>query len=368
MDLRYWVGFNMVKGIGPVRVRGLLDHFGDLALAWRAAPDDLRAAGLDRRSCEALVAARQGIDLDMALERLEQAGVTVLTWESPDYPVNLRNIAQPPPVLYVRGQLTEADEWAVAMVGTRRASAYGREVTRELAAALAASGVTVVSGLARGIDIVAHRAALEAGGRTVAVLGSGPDQIYPAEHQPTAEGIVKSGAVVSDYPLGTPPDSANFPPRNRIISGLAKGVVVVEADERSGAIITAKFAAEQGRDVFAVPGSIRMPTCRGTNKLIQDGAKMVLSATDILEELNLAMVAEKAQVRAALPADETEKRVLACLAGEPVHVDDLSVQLNLPIAQVSSALALMELKGLVRQAGGMNYVVAKEARPDYTVE
>jgi DNA processing protein len=368
VDLRYWIGFNMVKGIGPARVRRLLDHFGDLALAWHASPEALRTAGLDRRSVEALAAARGGIDLDQVLRRLEQAGVTVLTWESPDYPVNLRNIAQPPPVLYVRGQLTPADEWAVALVGTRQASAYGREVTRELATALAASGVTVVSGLARGIDIVGHRAALEAGGRTVAVLGSGLDQIYPAEHQPTATAIAKAGAVVSDYPLGTPPDAANFPPRNRLISGLAKGVVVVEADERSGALITATFAAEQGREVFAVPGSIRAPTCRGPNKLIQQGAKVVLSATDILEELNLVMVTEHQQVRAALPADETETRVLACLAGEPVHVDELGAQLNLPIAQVSSALALMELKGLVRQVGGMNYVAAKEGRLGYTVE
>ena len=358
----------MVKGIGPARVRRLLDYFGDLAQAWQAAPEALLAAGLDRRAGEALVAARQGIDLDLVLRRLEQAGVNVLTWESPDYPVNLRNIAQPPPVLYVRGQLIPADEWAVALVGTRRASAYGREVARELAAALAANGVTVVSGLARGIDIVAHRAALEAGGRTVAVLGSGLDQIYPAEHQSAAADMAKAGAVVTDYALGTLPDSANFPPRNRIISGLAKGVVVVEADEKSGALITAGFAAEQGRDVFAVPGSIRQPTCRGTNKLIQQGAKVVLSATDILEELNLAMVAEHQQVRAALPADETEMRVLACLTGDPVHVDDLGIQLSLPIAQVSSALALMELKGLVRQVGGMNYVAAKEARPDYRVD
>ena len=180
----------------------------------------------------------------------------MLTWESPDYPANLLNIAQPPPVLYVKGTLTSADEWAVAMVGTRQASAYGREVAHDLAATLAASGVTVVSGLARGIDIVAHRAALEAGGRTIAVLGCGLDHIYPVEHLPVAEMMAAAGAVVSDYPLGTPPDSANFPPRNRIISGLAKGVVVVEAGEGSGALITADFAAEQGRDVFAVPGSI----------------------------------------------------------------------------------------------------------------
>ena len=368
MDLRYWIGFNLVKGIGPARVRRLLDHFGDLALAWQAPPEALAQAGLDRRSCENLQAARSAIDLDRVLERVEQAGLKVLTWESPDYPVNLLNIAQPPPVLYVKGALTAADEWAVALVGTRQASAYGREVAHQLATALAASGVTVVSGLARGVDIVAHRAALEAGGRTIAVLGSGLDHIYPAEHQPVADRMAEAGALVSDYPLGTLPESANFPPRNRIISGLAKGVVVVEAAEGSGALITAEFAAEQGRDVFAVPGSILARGCRGTNRLIQQGAKMVLGAGDILEELNLSLVAEHTQARVALPADETEKRVLARLSAEPVHVDDLGVQLNLPIAEVSSALALMELKGMVRQVGGMNYVAAKEARPDYKVE
>jgi DNA processing protein len=292
----------------------------------------------------------------------------VLTWEPLDYPRNLLNIAQPPPVLYVKGKLTPADEWAVALVGTRRASAYGREVARELAAALAASGVTVVSGLARGIDITAHRAALDAGGRTIAVLGSGLDQVYPTEHAPTAEAMAKAGAVVSDYLLGTPPDSANFPPRNRSISGLAKGVVVAEADEKSGALDTADYAAAQGRDVFAVPGSIQAPGCRGTNKSIRDGAKMVLSAVDILEELNLALVTEHTQARMAPSAVETDKRLLDCLTGEPRHVDELGAQLSLPIAQISSALALMELKGMVRQVGGMNYVAAKEARLTYKVE
>ncbi len=368
MDLRYWIGFNIVKGIGPARVRLLLDYFGDLEPAWKAPLEALRQAGLDRRSCENVAAARTQVDLDLALRRVEQAGVEVLTWESPGYPRNLLTIAQPPPVLYVRGTLLPADEWAVALVGTRRATAYGREVARDLATTLAASGVTVVSGLARGIDIVAHRAALDAGGRTLAVLGSGLDHLYPPEHAPVAEAIARAGALVSDYALGTPPDSANFPPRNRIISGLAKGVVVVEADEGSGALITADFAAEQGRDVFAVPGSILARTSRGANKLIQQGAKMVLGAADILEELNLTLVSERQQARTVLPADETEKRLLGCLGGEPVHVDELGVQLGLPIAQISSALALMELKGMVRQVGGMNYIAAKEPRVEYRID
>jgi DNA processing protein len=368
VELRYWIGFNLVKGIGPARVRRLLDHFGDLAAAWSAPAEALRAAGLDPRALENLLAVRKGTDLEAALRRIEASGVQVLTWESPEYPRNLLTIAQPPPVLYLRGTLTPADEWAVALVGTRRASAYGREAARQLGGGLAANGVTVVSGLARGIDAEAHRAALEAGGRTIAVLGSGLDNVYPPENRALAEAISRAGALVSDYPLGTPPDSSNFPPRNRIISGLSKAVVIVEAGEDSGALITADYAAEQGRDVFAVPGSIFQRTSRGTNKLIQQGAKPILGASDILEELNLTLVSEYKQARLVLPADETEQKLLACLSAEPMHVDDIGALVGLPIAQVSSALALMELKGLVRQAGGMNYIAAKEARADYRVE
>ena len=328
----------------------------------------MREAGLDRRSVEALLEVRGGPLLDLALDRIEQAGVQVLHWEHPEYPRNLLSIAAPPPVLYVKGQLNPADEWAVGVVGTRHPSTYGKEAARELATGLAASRVTVVSGLARGIDGVAHRAALEAGGRSIAVLGSGLDQLYPPEHRPLAEAIAKAGAVVSDYPLGTRPDSVNFPPRNRIISGLAKGVVIVEAGEGSGALITADFAAEQGRDVFAVPGSIFNQNARGTNKLLQQGARLVMGVNDILEELNFAMVVEQQAARTVLPVDPTEQQVLAYLSAEPVHIDDLGAQVNMPMSQLSGTLALMELKGLVRQVGGMNYVVAKDAKGSYSVE
>ena len=311
---------------------------------------------------------RNGPQLDQALARIEKSGAQVLYWEHPEYPRNLLSIAAPPPVLYVLGQLNPADEWAVGVVGTRHPSTYGKEAARELASGLAASGVTVVSGLARGIDAVAHKAALDAGGRTIAVLGSGVDNIYPPEHRPLAEAIGRAGAVVSDYPLGTRPDSANFPPRNRIISGLAKGVVIVEAGQGSGALITADFAAEQGRDVFGVPGSIFNQNARGTNRLLQQGAKLVTGVSDILEELNFAMVAEQQAARIVLPVDATEQQLLTYLSAEPVHIDDLGAQAGLPMSQVSGTLALMELKGLVRQVGGMHYVVAKDASGHYSVE
>ncbi len=374
-DRRYWIGFNKVKGIGQAKVRALLDHFGDLQSAWNASRDALVEAGLDRRALESLEAAREGIDLDRVMAELEQAGINTLCWDDADYPRRLREIDNPPPLLYLRGSLADSDDWAVAIVGTRRATSYGKEVARELASALASAGVTIISGLARGIDAIAHVAALESGGRTIAVLGSGLDKLYPPEHAALAEKITAneaSGALISDYALGTPPEAANFPPRNRIISGLSLGVIVVEAGEDSGALITAEFAMEQGREVFAVPGNIFSRSSRGPNKLIQQGAKIVLNAEDVLEELNLKMAARHAEARAQLPlfdgADETERKLLAHLSAEPLHADELSVLTTLPIATVSSALAMMELKGMARQVGGMTYVLARERRAEYKVE
>jgi DNA processing protein len=367
-DLRYWIGFNIVRGIGPVRLRALLDYFGDIERAWCAPSAELRRAGLDRRSLENLSAARAELDLEQEVAKIAAAGAQALTWEDPAYPRLLLEIPAPPPVLYVKGTLTEEDAWAIAVVGTRRASAYGREVTRHLTRTLARSGITIVSGLARGVDAEAHKTALEAGGRTIAVLGCGIDRVYPPEHRKLAEEITASGALVSDYPLGTEPEGRNFPPRNRIISGLSLGVLITEAGKGSGALITADYAAEQGRDVFAVPGSVLMRGSAGTNALIQEGASVVLNAADILEELNLTMVAEQVEARQVLPENETEAALLSHLSSEPVHVDEIQQQVNLPISQVTSTLALMELKGLVRQVGGMKYIVAREPGVEYVVD
>ncbi len=356
--LEYWIGFNLVRGIGSARLRALLDAFGDLETAWRAPADQLKAAGLDRRSLENLLDRRSKLDLPAEVAKLERLAVTALTWDDAAYPRRLREIPNPPPLLYVRGSLTEADEWTVAIVGTRRASAYGREAAREFASRIASSGATVVSGLARGIDAVAHQAAVQAGGRTIAVLGSGVDAIYPPEHRGLAGAIIRSGALVSEMPLGSPPESGNFPARNRIISGLSLATLVVEAGETSGALLTAEFAVEQGREVFAVPGSIFSACSQGTNRLIRDGARPALAADDVLEALDLTQVAAQVETRAALPVDETESKLLKYLSAIPIHVDELGHLSELPIAQVSSTLAIMELKGLVRQVGGMQYVAA----------
>jgi len=359
-SLCYYIGFNLVRGIGSIRLRALIDAFGNVERAWKAPAEALQAAGLDRRSLENLLQTRARVDLEAEVRRLAAAGIQALSWEDPAYPPLLREVPAPPPLLYIRGQLQPEDAWAVAVVGTRRISSYGREVTRRLVSALARSGITIVSGLARGVDGVAHRAALEAGGRTIAVLGSGLDQIYPPEHRDLARQIVAAGALLSEYALGTQPEAANFPPRNRIISGLSLGVLVTEAGQNSGALITASYAGEQGRDVFAVPGSILSPGCSGTNRLIQDGARLVLEVADILRELNLTMVAEQAEARQVLPATAEEAALLKCLGSEPLHVDELRQAAGMPIAQVTSTLALMELKGMVRQVGGMKYVAANQ--------
>jgi DNA processing protein len=367
-DLRYWLGFNRVMGIGPAKLRALLDHFGDLETAWRASSSDLREAGLDRRALEYLLAARSAMDLDAEVAKVHRLGAKVVTWDDADYPPQLKSITASPPLLYVKGAFASADQWAIAVVGTRRATAYGREVTRSLVSDLARSGVTIVSGLARGIDAAAHQAALDAGGRTLAVLGHGIDFVYPPEHRQLAEQIIEHGALVTDYPVGTPPEGGNFPPRNRIISGLSLGVLVVEGAAPSGARITAEFAMEQGRDVFAVPGNILLRSSELPNTLIQDGAIPVLKVDDILEPLNLTMVAQHAEAREVIPADETEAKLLELLSAEPVHIDDIQRATELPISKVSSTLALMELKGMVRQVGGMNYVVARETSATYRVD
>ncbi len=361
----FWIGFNLVKGIGAVRFKALLDYFGDARTAWQASPQALQAAGLSPKLVENLLKIRSQVSLELVWERMQTQGINILTWEDENYPRRLKDIDQPPPVLYLRGDLTPGDEWAVAIVGTRRITSYGRQVTEEVASTLARNGVTVVSGLARGVDAVAHQAALNAGGRTLAVLGNGVDRIYPPENRRLAEQIISQGALISDYPLGTPPEGTNFPPRNRIISGLALAVVVVEASLDSGALITSTFAAEQGRDVFAVPGSILAHQSKGTNRLIQDGAHPLLDPQEILEVLNLTMVTEHRSARLVLPTDSTEAQLLQILSSEPLHVDDIHAKTDMPIEKVSATLAMMELKGMVRQVGGMHYVAVREPRADY---
>ncbi len=364
----YWVGFNLVKGIGAVRLQGLIDYFGDLQVAWNAPSDAFRSAGLSPRIIENLQKVRREIEPDKYLERIQREGIQVITWMDEEYPSLLKEIDQPPPVLYRRGAFLAEDEWAVAIVGTRRVTAYGRQVAEEIASMLARNGLTVVSGLARGVDAIAHQAALDSGGRTIAVLGSGVDRIYPPEHKKLAEQVAANGCILSDYAPGTPPDGQNFPPRNRIISGLSKATIVIEAGQKSGALITARFAVEQGREVFAVPGPIHALQSQGTNNLISQGAHPLLRPAEVLEILNLEMVQIQQQARRLIPADAVEARLLKLLSSEPVHVDEIQARSGLSIDKVSATLTLMELKGLVRQVGGMNYIVVRESHAGYGTE
>jgi DNA processing protein len=364
-DLKYWVGFNRIQGLGRARFSQLEGYFGDLERAWQASAAELKAAGLDSKSIEAIVAARPDISPDAELERLERNHICALTWNDPAFPARLKEIYDVPPLLYVRGNITPEDEWTIAVVGTRRATIYGREVTERLVSELVRNRITVVSGLARGIDSIAHRTALESGGRTIAVFACGLDIVYPPENVKLAQAVMEHGAIVSEYPLGTRPKAEHFPRRNRIMSGISLGVLVTEAGEGSGAMITATLALEQNREVFAVPGSILSPASRGVNRLIKEGAKLVSEVQDMLEELNLTMIPRQMEMRELVPENETESLIMKYLSHEPTHIDEVCRSSSLPIATVSSTLAMMELKGIVRQMGGMNYILAREARAGY---
>jgi DNA processing protein len=364
-------------------VRLLLDRFGSLAAAWAAPLHEVSRLGFDRRVLDAIADARGRVEPERELERVRRLKATVLTLHDPDYPERLAAISGAPPVLYVRGSLTAGDGWSLAVVGTRRPTLYGRDTAQRLAGELAAAGVTIVSGLAKGIDTHAHRGALAAGGRTVAVLGHGIDTCYPPENRRLAAEIAERGAVVTEYAAGVGPLAENFPPRNRIIAGLAAGVLVVEAGETSGALITSRFAGEQGRDCFAVPGPITSPASRGCHKLIQDGAKLVTSADDVLWELNPHLapppppaprqlplaIPTPTQTAAAAAAEATSPSTSApaaaddssdllqhlAAAGEPLHVDVLARLVRRPVHEVAAALALLEVHGAVRHAGAMRY-------------
>jgi DNA processing protein len=362
VERAYWVAFNHIRGVGAARFQRMLKAFGNLRSAWEASRSGLLDAGLDERTVAAISTARSALDPLSLLDRCETLGLKVLTWDDPDYPPRLKELPLPPPVLYLRGAVTESDGLAVSIVGTRKATAYGREAARMFASGLAARGITVVSGLARGVDAEAHLAALESGGRTLAVLGCGADVMYPPEHGRLARRIAESGAILSDYPPGTPPDAANFPPRNRIIAGLAVATLVVEAGEESGALLTACYAGDYGRDVFAVPGSIFSAASKGCNRLISDGAQPVSSPDELIGALDVERSAPALQLRMSVPESPVEAKILDALGSEPMHIDLLRASVDLPVETVSGTLAMMELKGMVRTVGGMQYIAVHPLR------
>lgn len=356
-ETKYWLGFSLIPHIGPVRVRQLKRYFGTLATAWRADSHSLKASGLDDKSLDALIKRRAHLDLDAELQKVAQHHAHVLTMDDEDYPPLLRELNDAPMVLYVIGKIQPQDTQAIAIVGTRKATNYGRDAAFKLSRGLATNGPTIVSGLAQGIDKAAHEGALAANGRTIAVLGCGIQTIYPKQHVSLARKIVEKGALITEFPIGTPPTGINFPRRNRIMSGMSLGVLVVEAPEKSGALITAQEALEQGREVFAVPANIFNAMGRGCNQLIQDGAKLVADVEDVLYELKLTnqQVTTHLKAKQTIPANETEQVILNQLSVDPIHIDELSRLINLPVATVMSTLTILELKGLAKEVGSMQY-------------
>ena len=353
-DWRAWLGLKMVRGIGPVVYAGLVRAFGHPRAVFEASEHALVCAGVRPDLARALRTFTDWAAVDRQIDCLQRSGARLVTFDNPRYPVNLRHIHDPPPFLFVYGELQPRDAMAVAVVGSRGVSAYGLRVARDIAEGLVRYGVTVVSGLARGTDAQAHWSALRAGGRTLAVMGSGIDVVYPSEHHALFRAIPRQGAVMTELLMGTKPDAENFPGRNRIISGLSLGTVVIEAAEKSGSLITATLATEQGREVFAIPGPVGERT-RGTHRLIREGAKLTERVEDVLEELAPQLLSGAARCGPVKLAGD-EAAIVECMRHETVHIDDIITRCGVPAARVLQALLALELKGVVQQLTGKYFV------------
>lgn len=387
-DAKYWLALKSLEGVGNTLVGPLLERFGSPASVFSAPVHELAGVrGMSRKIAEAILAFSDWDGILRQIDGLNQAGFRVVTFLDECYPKNLLNMYDRPALLYVAGVLN-SDDISIAVVGSRHASTYGRYTTDRISRELALRGVTIVSGMARGIDSCAHRGALAAKGRTIAVLGSGLDVIYPPENKKLFDAIVQQGAVISEYPPGTPPLPFHFPARNRIISGMSWGVLVVEAGEKSGSLITAKLAMEQGREVFAIPGPIDSASSRGANSLIKQGAKLIENVDDILEEIlpQLEQPAVKpvspcrkaletesgpekpvndGKIRPAAPEKDegnlslADRKILEAIAGGKTHADDIIAQTGFPPAEVMSALIVLELNGRVEQHPGKWFTLKK---------
>jgi DNA processing protein len=356
------IALNMLPTMGPVRLRKLLEVFGTPDSVLAARRDALRAVeGIGNDVADQIVRWESIVDLPAELERIRQFGANVITAESPLYPRQLREIHAPPIVLYVWGELSERDQHAIAVVGSRRTTHYGMESAKKLSYQLAYAGLTVISGLARGIDTAAHQGALAAKGRTIAVIGSGLLKLYPPENAALAEKIRNgNGAIVSEFSMEIEPDRQTFPMRNRIISGWSHGILVVEAGLNSGALITVSQALEQGRSVYAVPGHINAPSAQGSNRLIQQGAKLVMDASDLLDDLQILLPETKpspdAAVRALPLLTADERCVYDAIETTETSIDAIATKSKLPNGTVSSTLLRLELKRLVKQLPGKYFV------------
>ncbi|HEY1233930.1 MAG TPA: DNA-processing protein DprA [Candidatus Binatia bacterium] len=364
-DCAPWLALARIKGVGGVNFKRITTRFADPTAIFRASPGELaEIEGLHRDLIDHIANFADWAQIDDEIERARAAGIKMIPFSAAAYPSRLRAIADPPPLLYVKGEIGTDDDRAIAVVGSRSASDYGRRVARDLARGLVSFGFTVISGMARGIDGMAHESAIRAGGRTLAVLGCGVDRAYPPEHEMLYRRISESGAVISELPMGARPIAFNFPARNRLISGLSLGVVVVEATEKSGSLITASLAAEQGREVFAVPGEAGASRSRGSHRLIRQGAKLVENVDDIIEEIapQLARRSGDAPPSArTLPENSgpAARQIFALLNQSSLQVDQVIEQTGLATPQVLEVLLDLELQGFVSQTAGKIYRAEK---------
>ncbi len=359
-DLRYWIALSMLPEIGPVGARRLLSVFGSPEKIFVAGLDDLlkiEGIGINRAKNIKTFSSWQDIEKQMRIA--EQKGINVISLDNPSYPEMLREIDDAPVVLYLKGEVQPHDKYAIAVVGSRKLTHYGASIAENISEELASMGFTIISGMARGIDSLSHKGALKVGGRTIAVLGSGIDIPYPPENKTLLDKVVHSGCVMSEFPPGTPPEKENFPRRNRLISGLSLGVLVIEASADSGALITARYAMEQGREVFAVPGNVTSSHSSGTNDLIKKGAILARNAEDIVEELAPVLKGFiRSRDKVKIEVTDEEKNLCSLLSGEPKQIDDISRECGLPASKVLGILLGLELKGAVRQIIGKRFYLA----------
>lgn len=355
-NIAYLLALHSINGLGPVRLKALLNYYQDPKLVWQASSPEIVKLGIPQNVVSLLVETRKKLEPERYLEVIEKSGIKYLTMFDEEYPRLLREIHDPPLVFFYKGKILSSDERAVAVVGTRKITGYGAMVTEKFTRGLVDAGVTVVSGLARGVDSLAHQTAVKLKGRTLAVLGGGLNHIFPPENTRLAAEIVSGfGAVVSEFPPDHPSLPGNFPARNRIISGLSLGVLVAEAAEDSGSLITARLALEQGRDVFAVPGPITSDLSLGPASLIKQGARLVTEPKEVLEELGIG-ITQNSAAKNETKLTQTEQRIMDSLVRENKHIDELCRELDLPAAQVAAGLVKMEIYGLVKNLGAGNYV------------
>ncbi len=360
-NLKYWLAFSQINRLGAKKFQLLQNYFPNLEYAWQASVSELIEAGLEQGLAEEIELRRKKMDLDNELDKINRENIKVVTIEDENYPKLLKQTYSPPFLLYYKGNLDNLHDQALAVVGTRKVSTYGQTITPQIVSELANQGLIIVSGLALGVDAIAHTTCVNNNKVTVAVLGSGLDKenIYPTTNRALANSIIENnGLIISEFPIGMMPLRHNFPARNRIISGLSLGTLVVEAGETSGALITAKFALEQNREVFAVPGQIHHPLSVGTNNLIKRGAKLVQSASDIFEELNLQEIKQQKKVQAIIPDSPEEATILNVLKNEPLHTNDIIKKTAMSAQKVNSTLMLLEMKGQIKNLGNSNYLIS----------